>query len=78
MYAESENSASDSDVPIKSLLSNDSSSYSPIMVTSEIEKIPLQLELDTGSAVSVISWKSYQDMFSEVRIPIHKYITQNM
>ena len=66
MYAESENSASDSDVPIKSILSNSSSSYSPIMVTIETEKIPLQLELDTGSAVSVISLKTYQDMFSEV------------
>ena len=66
MYAESENSASDSDVPIKSILSNSSSSYSPIVVTIEIEKIPLQLELDTGSAVSVIPWKTYQDMFSEV------------
>ena len=66
MYAESENSASDSDVPIKSVSSNGSSSYSPIMVTIEIENIPLQLELDTGSAVSVISWKTYQDMFSEV------------
>ena len=61
-----EQSDTDSDLPIKIIKSN--SSINPIMISLSVEGIPIQCELDTGSAVSVISFKTYQKLFSQLSL----------
>ena len=39
-----------------------------IWVEPEIEGRPLKMELDTGSAISVIPYNQYKELFSDVKL----------
>ncbi|XP_064482922.1 uncharacterized protein K02A2.6-like [Ornithodoros turicata] len=40
----------------------------PITFDMEIERVPLRMELDTGAAVSVISWKDFKQKFPKLKL----------
>ena len=56
--------SSDSDIPVK-LLKDRSE---PIWIDVVIDDKPMEMELDTGSGVSLISKEHYQDMFSDYEL----------
>ena len=55
-----ESSDSDTNEDLNTLFSF--TNRAPIMVSMEVEGEPMQMELDTGAAVSVISKKEYGDL----------------
>lgn len=40
------------------------SQKSPLQVTVEVDHMPLTMEVDTGAAFSIISWRTYDQLFS--------------
>ena len=56
------------DLPIKAIDRNGGHRIKPIMLSVKVNDIPLNMELDTGSVVSVIPKHLYQEKFSEIKL----------